>query len=176
VEHQLTNELNSLKISKKNNFYKIINIFLIISAFLGLVLPWAILSRFQENVLNSATNLSDIAGYLKFLMVNKDQMIMNIAMHNFVISIICFILSFLSSGILGCFFLFLNSFSIGTVLFGVHDFWTVIFTSFLVKKRKIDDFSMKNIFKISIILIAIIATIYFAAAFIESDLILEKRS
>jgi hypothetical protein len=174
--------------SKKINFYKVIYIVIVIFAIIGLILPWFIFSKleFDKNV----TTLTGMAGILRFLVGNKGQMVIDIALHNFAIAIFSFILSFLSHGVLGCLYLFFNSFLIGTVLYGIHTFQTILFTflelsglcvavfggMILAKKRNLDNLSMKNIFKFTIILNFIMAIIYFLAAFIESNLILSKWS
>ena len=181
--------LENIKNNKKIDFYKIMNVILAISAVSGLILPWFILSKSSgSNESNLAVSLSSMASFLRFFTGSKNQMVVDIAVHNFAIAILGFILSFLSHGVLGCIFLFLNSFVMGTVLYGVHTFYTILFVFLellgiciavfggtnLAKKRNKSNLSLTVIFKNSIILICIMAVIYFLAAFIESGLIISK--
>ena len=189
MEYQLTKEFGSLKNIKNNkklDFYKIINIILIFSTIGGLILPWFVLPKLESN--EFATTLTGIAGILRFLVGNKNQMITDIALHNFAIATFSFVLSFLSHGVLGCLFLFFNSFIMSMVLYGLRTFYAILFISLeflglciatfggtiLAKKRKLDNLSMKNIFKSATILTLIMMCIYFLAAFIESNLIISK--
>ena len=181
--------LENIKNNIKLNFYKIINIILVVSAVSGLILPWFILSKLNgSNEANLAVSLSSMASFLCFLNGNKNQMVINIALHNIVIALFSFISSFLSSGVIGCFFLFLNCFTLSLTLFEIHTLPAVIFIFLeflgiciaifggtnLAKRRKKDNLPLSTVFKNSIILICIILVIYFLAAFIESGLILSK--
>lgn len=183
-------ELSLLKNLKKHNkldFYKVINIILIIAGSAGFILPFFILYKYKNSSeIRPIVLLSNIIGYCRFLVGNKKQMITDIAIHNIAIAIFGFITSFFSRGILGCLILFFNLFVLGTVLCDVHTAFTIIFVSLeligiciavfggtnLSKRFNKNNTPLKNILKLSIFIIAIIAIIYFIAASIESKIIL----
>jgi len=183
--------LENIQNNQKSKFYKVINIILAVSTISGLVLPWFLLSNYNSSdKANLTISLTSIAGFLRFLTGGKNQMLVDITVHNAAIAVLGFILSFLSHGVLGCVFLFLNSFLVGMVLYGVHDFQTILFVfleilgicvaafggTILAKKRNENNLSLSSVFKYSGILILIITIIYFLAAIIESNLIINRWS
>ena len=183
-------ELNLLKNIKKHNkldFYVVMNIILIIVGSAGFILPFFISNKYKNSSeIRSTVLLSNIIGYCRFLVGNKNQMIIDIAIHNIAIAIFGFIISFFSRGILGCLILFFNLFVLGTVLCDIHTFLTIVFVSLefigicmavflgtnLSKKFNKNDTPIKNILRLSVFIIAIIVIIYFIAAFIESKIII----
>ena len=180
--------LKNIKFNKKLSFYNIVYSILVITVFVGLILPYFILAKvgYSEEV-GSTVSLSNIAGYLRFLSEDDNHMIIRIAIHNIAIAIFGFIASFFSAGIVGGFFLLINCFVLSTTLFGIHILPAIIFVSLeflgmciaifggtkLSEKRK-NGSSFNKIFKNSSILILIIITIYFIAAIIESKVILNR--
>lgn len=182
------NLLKSIKVNKKWSFYNIVYVILIITVFVGLILPYFILAKvgYSEEV-GSTVSLSSIAGYLRFLSGDENQMIIRIAIHNIAIAIFGFIASFFSAGIIGGIFLLINCFVLSTTLFGIHTLPAIIFVSLeflgmciaifggtkLSEKRK-NGSSFNEIFKNASILILIIIIIYFIAAIIESKVILNR--
>jgi hypothetical protein len=157
--------------------------------FIGFFLPWLILQK-SNNPGSETVPLTSVASYLRFLTGNRNQMLIDIAIHNIAIAILIFILSFFSRGILGCLALFFNLFVIGAVLHDVHTLPTVLFAfleflgvciavfggTILSEKRVKYEITLKSIFKFSIIFIFVITFLYFVAAFIESNVILNKWS
>lgn len=179
--------LKSIKVNKKQNFYNIVYVILIITAFVGLILPYFILTKFgYSEEVGSTVSLSSIAGYLRFLSGDENQMIIRIAIHNIAIAIFGFIASFFSAGIIGVFFVLINCFVLSATLFGIHTLPAIIFVSLeflgiciaifggthLSKMFFKNNTPVKNILKLSIFIIAVIAIIYLIAAFIESKIIL----
>jgi len=173
--------------NKKLDFDKIINIILFISAIAGLLLGIFVSVKLDSS---SSVSLMSIAGFLRFFTGNKNQMIIDIALHNSAIAILCLLLSFLSRGILGSVILFFNSFIIGAVLCGVNSFQSFgfVFLEFLgiclaafigtnlAKKRYKNNLALFDILKRFGLLSLIIVIIYFLAAIIESNLLLNHWS
>ena len=170
------------------DFFKVINIILILVGCIGFILPFIILSK-TDNAENMSTTvpIASIIGYCRFLAAEKNQMFFDIAIHNIAIAILGVIISFFSRGILGCFILFFNLFILGTVFWGTQRALSIVFISLefigiclavfggtkLSEKRK-DGLSLIKLFKSSVILILIITIIYFIAAIIESKIILNQ--
>ena len=172
---------------KKFDFFKFINAALIIVGCIGFILPFLILHKSNGSDNASLTvSLASVAGYFRFLAGNKNQMFIDIALHNIAIAVFSFIISFFSRGILGCLALFLNLFVLGTVLFDVHTTFTIIFVllefigicvavfggTYLSKSLVRQQTSPKAIFKLSFFIILFIVVVYLVAAFIESRVIL----
>ena len=186
----MTGELNLSKNMKTNSgldFYKVIDAVLISACFMGFILPFFILHKSNtSNGLGATISLAGIIGYCRFLAGSKNQMLIDIAIHNIAIAIFGFIISFFSRGTLGCLVLFFNLFVLGTVLFDVHTLPTIIFVllefvgiclavfggTHLSKRFVKKNTPAKDILKFSIFINAAIAILYFIAAFIESKIIL----
>lgn len=179
--------LKNIKVNKKWSFYNIVYVTLIVTAFVGLILPYFILAKFgYSEEVGSIVPLSNIAGYLRFLSEDENQMIIRIAIHNIAIAIFGFIASFFSAGIIGGFFLLINCFVLSATLFGIHTLPAIIFVSLeflgiciavfggthLSKRFVKKNTPAKDILKLSIFINAAIAILYFIAAFIESKIIL----
>lgn len=173
--------------NKKFNFYKCMYVILVLIGCIGFFLPWFIIQR-SNNPENSTTLLTNLAGYLRFLTGNRSQMIIDIAIHNTAIAILGLILSFFSRGTLGTIALFLNLFMLGVVLHDIHTLPIIIFAgleflgicvavfggTMLSEKNVKCNMPFKRILKYLIILATIIATLYFIAAFVETNAILNK--
>lgn len=152
----------------------------------GSILPWIVPLHF-ENI--STFSLSGIAGYLRFLTKDKNDMIVSIAFHNITIALLSFIVSFLSNGILGILLLFINLISVNMVLSKIHDFSMAFFVyleiigifiaafigTVLSSKKSEKNFSLLNIFKCFIALTLVLVIIYFVAAYVECDFIMNRR-
>jgi len=174
---------------KKTNFYKIIYIILIVMGIIALILPWIILHK-SDSSNGEIVSLISIASYFRFFTGSKSQMIVDIAMHNVAIAVFGFVISFFSRGVLGCLALFLNLFVIGMVLCDIHTLPTILFAfleflgicvavfggTILSEKRIKFDVPLNKIFKSALVLILVIAVLYFVAAFIESNILLNKWS
>lgn len=174
---------------KKFDFFKFINAALIIVGCVGFILPFLVLHKSNDSDNASLTvSLASVAGYFRFLAGNKNQMFIDIALHNIAIAVFGFIISFFSRGILGSLVLFLNLFVLGTVLFDIHTPFTIIFVmlefigicvavfggTYLSKKMVLQHASTKDIFRSSFFVVLFIAVTYFVAAFIESNVILNQ--
>lgn len=175
--------------SKKLDFFKFINIFLIIVGLIGFTLPFFILNKVEtQEGIDQSVPLLSVANYFRFLVGNKNQMFIDIAIHNIAIAIFGFIISFFSRGILGSLALFFNLFVLGTVLFDVHTLPTIVFvllefigiciaifggTNLSKRVVKFND-PIKSVFKYSFFIFLFIVIFYFAAAFIESKVILDQ--
>lgn len=177
--------------SKKLNFFKFINIFLIIVGLIGFTLPLFILNKVEaQEGINQSVPLLSVANYFRFLVGSKNQMLIDIAIHNIAIAIFGFIISFFSRGILGSLALFFNLFVLGTVIFNVNNLPTIIFvllefmgiciaifggTNLSKRIIKFND-PIKSIFKYSFFIFFFIVIFYFAAAFVESKVIFNQWS
>lgn len=178
-----------MKAHNKLDFFKVINIILMITGCIGFILPFIILHKPDnaENI-NTVIPLSSIVGYCRFLVAGKNQMFFDIAIHNIAIAIFGFVISFFSRGVLGCLILFFNLFVLGTVLFSVHTVPTIIFVlleligicvsvfggTHLSSRVIKNNSTTKEIFKSSLVAIIIIVVVYFIAAIIESKIILNQ--
>ena len=108
-------------------------------------------------------------------------MIIEIALHNFALAMIAYILSLFSCGILGILPLCFESFIVGTVFKAATSFTTICFTgleiigmivsvfggTFIFNQRKRKDMSLKKVFIISCALTLVLIIMYLLAAYIE---------
>lgn len=145
----------------------------------------------SKNISNSSScnpnlKLSDIAEYLKFLSVDKTRSIFNIAVHNFGLAITAYILSFLSSGLLGIIPICSSSF-IGGITFctspkNVNNIFFVLLElsgmclavlagTFFREKQKSSQWSITKIIILSIVLTIFLFLIYVMASCIENELL-----
>lgn len=134
---------------------------------------------------NQSVNVGTITTYLKFLPGNKNQIILQIALHNFALALIAFILSLLSCGILGVFHLCSAFFVGGAVIRSVPSLPAVAFVvleligmviavfggAYIFNQRKKNDMLLKKVCIISLCLTLCLILIYLLAAYIEIGLI-----
>lgn len=110
MDLKLTGELNLSKNMNANNglgFYKVIDAVLIVACFMGFISP----KSNTSHGLGTPVSLAGIIGYCRFLAGSKNQMLIDIAVHNIAIAIFGFIISFFSRGVLEsvwcCFLIYL---------------------------------------------------------------------
>ncbi len=177
--------LKNMHTNERTTFFKRIYIFLGCSIIVGIFVPFFIVFQLKSTQgVNAAVSLSNIACYLRFLAGSKSEMILSIAVHNMAVALFSFILSFFSSGVLGCLFLFMNSFVLSTTLIGVHTVHTIIFVllefigiclsvfggTALSEKRK-REVCLRDLLKQATLLLSIISCVYLLAAVIEQYVI-----
>lgn len=176
-----------MSIERKIKFHYVMYIlfFILMTTFFIL---GVITSKNTSNSFNGSCNLklSSIAGYLKLLSVNETQTIFNIALHSFGLAITAYILSFLSSGILGIIPL-CSSFLIGGITFctlpknlnnisfialELIGMVLAIFSGIIFRqKQKYGCWSMRKILVYSSILTVSLFLIYIIASCIENKLL-----
>lgn len=171
---------------KKVSAYHVIVAILGILAFASFFIA---LTNFREiepsQSYNKSVNVGTITTYLKFLPENKNQTILQIALHNFGLALITFILSLLSCGILGVFHLCSAFFVGGAVIRSVSSLPEVAFVvleligmviavfggAYIFNQRKKNNMSLKKVCIISLCFTLCLLLIYLLAAYIETGLI-----
>lgn len=172
-----------LKLLKNNiSLHKVINFLMLSSAIVGFIIP---LMLFKST---STTSLTSLAGTLRFLIGDRKHMMLDLTIHNLAIALLGFTLSFLTNGILGCLFLFLNFFFVGASLLGILNLEIIVFVTLesvglfistfygtrLARMKKSKEISAIDIVKKTAIMSIVLFFIYFLASVIESNLILNK--
>lgn len=175
-----------MNFKKKISFYNIMHLILITLAFASLILAIIVANNNSSITSTNNMNLSSIAGYLKFLSPNKLHSIISVALHNFGLSLMAYILSLLSGGILGIFPLCSSFFICGMVIYtSPKNLSNIIFVILELvgmclavfgglcfnQKRKKSNWPLEKIFFGSLILITMLFLIYITAACIESKLL-----
>lgn len=176
-----------MNILKKNKSHDIIYILLYVLMVISFVLGFWVIKWQPVNDGNTeSVNLSSVIGYLKFASPNKIQSLLSIALHNFGLALIAFLLSFFSSGYLGIIPL-CSSFFIGgvTIYNSPQNLSTIFFVGlelvgmylsvfggvYLHKKRNKSLWPLEKIGVIAAALAGVLFVIYIAAAYIESNLL-----
>lgn len=175
--------MNILKLKNRFDYFKTITFIIILLSIFSFFSSWFMINLKVENSNSAVTNISSIAGYLRFFTGNK--IMFDIAIHNFILAFIVFILSTLSMGVFGVFPLCSAFYIAGITLKASSDIYTISFVLleilgmslsvflgiYIAKKRRENHMQLKSIFLFSFCLIIILGLIYFLAGYIESGLI-----
>lgn len=177
--------MNILK--NKPKYFYIINVLLILSLIISFIISFLSFDLKSMEPNNSTLSIEAIALFLKYISNNMNGSMLNIAIHNFILATISYILSVLTCGISGIFSLFFlcSTFAIG--LKTSSDIWNVLFIfleaigmiianffgAYLGIKRNYNFLSIKKIGIMSVVLLPLLLILYLIAAYIESGLIYE---
>ena len=167
---------------KLDNIVKVVLIFLAVVAF---CVPFIKGTQSTPQVFNNSMELENILGYLRFLSKDSNKVIVDLAVHNFSIAIITYILSILSAGILGAIQFCSAFFIAGNVIKTSPDVATVFFVSlelvgmsiavfgglFVSQKLRGHKLSFNKSIIVSLTLITIMGICYLLAAYIETGII-----
>lgn len=171
---------------KKIDLYYIMNIILSLLAIISFSISFIKVGKnLQTTEVIESVGIGGIANYLQFMTVNKLQVMISIALHNFVLALIAYLLSVCSCGILGSCSLCSAFFIAGLVIRTSMDMPTVIFVTlevagislavfggtYIFNKRRKYTMPFKKITFFSLALIGCLILIYLLAAYIEANLI-----
>ncbi len=155
---------------------------------LSIIVPFLLTTlyfNFDGTTPNKPISIKDVAPFLRFISAGKVKSILIIAVHNFILTTVAYILSILTCGISGVPSLITSNFVFAitikaapntcTILFVLLEFVGIILANFygayLGINRRNEYMSIKNISIKSFIMLPVIFIIYLAGAFIESGLI-----
>ena len=171
---------------KRLNWYLLINLSLALIAVASFIIS---LTKTRNTITTCGStqqiNVGTIASYLKFLPENKTQTIIQIALHNFALALIAYILSLFSCGVLGIAPLCSAFLVAGSVIQTSTNITTISFVtleligmslavfggSYVFNQRKRNNLSLKKVFVISLCLTIVLVITYLFAAYIETELI-----
>lgn len=167
----------------KGKLFKIVIIVQVVVLISALGISYFFEDFINYNNTTTHSNIGEMSTYLRFMMKTKIQTILVIALHNFVLSLVSYIFSFLTLGVWGCFSLFLSFLGVGFALKNSKDAYSVVYIilemcgmylpvvvgTYLSFKRKCTNYiSLKKIFLLSILLCVFLIVLYIIAAYIES--------
>lgn len=176
-----------MSILEKNKSYNIIYILLYALMVVSFVTGFWVLKWYNLDYGNTENvSLGSIVGYLKFVSPNRMQSLLSIALHNFGLALVAFLISFVSAGYLGIIPICSSFFIGGLTIYGLYqNLSTILFVCleligvylsvfggvYLHKKRIKLLWSFEKIVLISASLIGALFIIYIVAAYIESSLL-----
>ena len=174
-----------MMVKVKIDLYNMIKFILIFLAVVAFCVPFVKDTQNAQLSNNSFRELDNVLVYLRFISKDSNKLVVDLAVHNFGIAIITYILSILSAGILGAIQFCSAFFVAGNVIKTSPDVATLFFVSleligmsiavfgglFVSQKLRDGKLSINKGIIVSLVLIAIMGINYLLAAYIETGII-----